>query len=111
MTHLRSLREFIDALERIGDVRTIDAEVDWNLEVGAVVRRAYDLKAPAPLFTNLTGYRDTGFRLLGAPGALSSSANPLARIALALGLAADASGRQIMEAVVAARAKPGIPPV
>src|SRR5438874_2222066 len=51
--HLRSLREFIDALESIGDLQRIDREVDWHLEVGAIIRRSYDLKAPAPLFTNL----------------------------------------------------------
>ncbi|MEY9877285.1 UbiD family decarboxylase [Streptacidiphilus sp. MAP12-33] len=111
MTHIRSLREFIDALDAIGDVQRIDKEVDWSLEVGAVIRRCYDLVAPAPLFTNLAGYAGTGFRLLGAPGALSSSANPLARIALAVGLDADASGQEIVESLAAARSKPGIPPV
>ncbi|MFC1408058.1 UbiD family decarboxylase [Streptacidiphilus sp. N1-12] len=111
MKHLKSLREFIDELEKIGDVQTIDKEVDWNLEVGAIIRRCYDLRAPAPLFTNLTGYQGTGFRLFGAPGALSSSEYPLARIALALGLPAAATGQQIVEQLVAARSKPGIPPV
>lgn len=48
--------------------------------------------------------------MLGAPAALSGPAHPLARIALSLGLPA-ASGGQIIEAVVAARDKPGIPPV
>lgn len=111
MLHLKSLREYIDALDEIGDLQRIDREVDWNLEVGAVIRRCYDLCAPAPLFTNLTGYQGTGFRLLGAPGGLSSSANPLARIALALGQPADATGQQIVEALATARGKPGIPPV
>jgi len=111
MTHLRSLREFLDELDRIGDLQTIETEVDWNLEAGAIIRRSYDLTAPAPLFTNLTGYQDTGFRLLGAPGALSSGEHRFARIALALGLSADASGQEIVEALAAARRKPGIPPV
>lgn len=111
MTHLKSLREFIDELDKLGDLQRIDREVDWNLEVGAVIRRGYDLKAPAPLFTNLTGYQGTGFQLFGAPGALSSSPYPLARIALALGLPADASGQQIVEVLVAARSAEGIPPV
>jgi UbiD family decarboxylase len=111
LAHLKSLREFIDALEDIGDLLRIDKEVDWNLEAGAVIRRGYDLRAPAPLFTNLTGYGDTGFRLFGAPGALSASGHPLARIALALGLDAAASGQQIVEALADARGKAGIPPV
>lgn len=111
MKHLRSLRAFIDELERLGDVQRIDAEVDWNLEAGAIIRRCYDLQAPAPLFTSLTGYTGTGFRLFGAPGALSSSRHRFARIALALGLDADATGQQIVEHLAAARARPGVPPV
>ena len=111
MKHLRSLREFIDELDSIGEVQHIDTRVDWDLEIGAVIRRSYDLRAPAPLFTKITDYEDTGFRILGAPGALSAAAHPLARLALALGLDADATGAQIMETVVAARGKPGIPPV
>ncbi|MCO6006226.1 UbiD family decarboxylase [Actinoallomurus purpureus] len=110
MKHLRSLREFVEELESIGELRKIDEEVDWSLEIGAVIRRSYDLRAPAPLFTNITGYQGTGFRVLGAPGGLSGPGHPLARIALALGLPADAPGRDIMETIVAARDKPGVPP-
>jgi UbiD family decarboxylase len=111
MKHLRSLREFIAELTTLGELQQIDAEVDWNLEIGAVIRRSYDLRAPAPLFTTIAGYQGTGFRVLGAPGALSGPEHPLARIALSLGLPAESSGQQIMEAVVAARDRPGIAPV
>ncbi|MFJ4653333.1 UbiD family decarboxylase [Nocardia sp. NPDC088792] len=111
MAHLKSLREFITALEAIGEIQTIDHEVDWQLEIGAVIRHSYDLRAPAPLFTNITDYQDSGFRVLGAPGALSAPEHQLARITLALGLPADATGQALMEALVAARDKPGIPPV
>jgi UbiD family decarboxylase len=111
MKHLRSLREFISELAAIGEIQQIDAEVDWNLEIGAIIRRSYDLRAPAPLFTNITGYQGTGFRVLGAPGSLSGPTHPLARIALALGLPAQAGGQEIMAAIVEARDKPGIPPV
>jgi UbiD family decarboxylase len=111
VTHLRSLRDYIAALESIGEIQRIDAEVDWNLEIGAVIRRSYDLRAPAPLFTNITGYAGSGFRVLGAPAALSRPAHPLARTALSLVLPATTAGREIIEAVVGARGKPGIPPV
>ena len=111
MTHLLSQREFIAELDRIGDLQRIGSEVDWNLEIGAVIRRGYDLRAPAPLFTSITGYQDTGFAVLGAPGALASGDHPLARTALSVGLPATATGQEIIEALVSARAKPGIPPV
>lgn len=84
MKQLRSLREFIIELAAIGEIQEIDAEVDWNLEIGAVIRHSYDLRAPAPLFNSITGYQGTGFRVLGAPGSLGGPAHPLARVALAL---------------------------
>jgi UbiD family decarboxylase len=111
MGRIASLRAFIDELDAIGEIQAIDAEVDWNLEIGAIIRRSYDLRAPAPLFNAITGYLGTGFRVLGAPGALSGPDHPLARIALALGLPPRTPGTEIMEAIVAARERPGIPPV
>ncbi|MEY9911278.1 UbiD family decarboxylase [Catenulispora sp. MAP12-49] len=111
VNHLRSLREYIAELDKIGEIQRIDAEVDWNLEVGAIIRRSYDLQAPAPLFTNLTGYSGSGFRLLGAPVALSNPRHRLARLALSVGLPPEATGQQIVDRLADARAKPGIPPV
>jgi 4-hydroxy-3-polyprenylbenzoate decarboxylase len=110
MKHLKDLREFISELEAVGEIQRIDADVDWNLEIGAIIRRSYDLRAPAPLFTNISGYEHSGFRVVGAPAALGAPAHPLVRIAVALGLAPDATGTEIIETVVAARDRPGIPP-
>ena len=60
------LRDYLDILEEYREVQRIDAEVDWNLEMGAITRRVYDLGAPAVLFENVKGY-PKGFRALGAP--------------------------------------------
>jgi 4-hydroxy-3-polyprenylbenzoate decarboxylase len=110
MRHIASLREFVAELEAIGEIQPIGQEVDWNLEMGAIIRRSYDLRAPAPLFNAITGI-EPGFRVLGAPGGLSGQAAlRYARVALALGLSADAGGLEIIEALAAARARPGIPP-
>jgi 4-hydroxy-3-polyprenylbenzoate decarboxylase len=110
MKHLRSLRAFIGELEAIGELQPIAREVDSTLEIGAVIRRAMELRAPAPLFETIAGYQP-GYRVLGAPGALSAQGGrELARIALALGLPADASGRLIIESLAAARTRPGIKP-
>lgn len=111
MKHIKSLREFIDALHAVGEIQEIGTEVDWNLEIGAIIRRSYDLRAPAPLFTDITGYRSTGFRVLGAPGSLSGPGHRLARLALGVGLPVDATGQQIVRALAEARSRPGIPPV
>ena len=63
MKHLKSLREYIDQLKAIGEIQEIDAEVDWDLEMGAIIRRSYELRAPAPLFNRIKGI-DDGFRVL-----------------------------------------------
>ena len=110
MRHLKSLRDFIAALEAVDHLQPIDVPVDWNLEIGAVTRRSYELRAPAPLFNDINGIGE-GFRVLGAPGGLGAKpATRFARIALALGLPATASGRSIVEALADSAGKPGVPP-
>jgi 4-hydroxy-3-polyprenylbenzoate decarboxylase len=110
MYRLNSLREYIDRLQAIGEVQEIDVEVDWNLEMGAIIRRCYELRAPAPLFNRITGI-EPGFRVLGAPAGLSRQKGlELVRIALSLGLPMTASAQEIIEALVAAHGKPFMPP-
>ncbi|MFE7300648.1 UbiD family decarboxylase [Streptomyces sp. NPDC057579] len=111
MPRIKDLRAYLAALEELGDVRTVDRQVDPHLEVGAIIRRSYETCAPAPLFTNIKGTAP-GYRLLGAPGALSSApGKPLARIALSLGLSADAGAREIVDALAEARTREPLPPV
>ena len=45
----RDLREFLNKLEEERELVHIKQEVDWNLEAGAVIRRARSLKVQ-PLF-------------------------------------------------------------
>lgn len=73
------LREFIDRLYETGDLVRIKDEIDWNVEAGAIMRRANEIGAPAQLFEKLNGYPQ-GYRLLG--GALST----FSRLAVAMGL-------------------------
>jgi 4-hydroxy-3-polyprenylbenzoate decarboxylase len=53
----RSLRECVEDLQRMGDLRVIEAEVDPRLELGMIQRRAYRSQGPALLFSNLKGCR------------------------------------------------------
>ena len=46
----KDLREFIDRLEIEGEAQRIDEEVEWNLEAGAMVRRANEKGLPAQYF-------------------------------------------------------------
>ncbi|MHC5820786.1 MAG: UbiD family decarboxylase [Nostoc sp.] len=110
ITHLKSLREYIDALKAIGEIQEIDKEVDWNLEIGAIIRRSYDLKSPAPLFNTIKEI-EKGFRVLGAPAGVSRQPGLyLCRVALSLGLNPDATGHEIIEALAQAHHKTPIPP-
>lgn len=96
-------RSFLDALLASGDAVSIDAEVDWDLELGAIARRACERDAPAPHFRTVKDY----------PGQ-SVLADPLAtwrRIAIALGLDPDAHVRDIYRAYEEREARPLAPTV
>jgi 4-hydroxy-3-polyprenylbenzoate decarboxylase len=108
--HIKSLREFLDRLDGIGDLQRIDEEVDWNLEMGAITRRSMDLRAPAPLFQRIKGVAP-GFRAMGAPGGLRADRRTkYARVALALGLPADASPLELVRGLADARRRLLVPP-
>jgi 4-hydroxy-3-polyprenylbenzoate decarboxylase len=51
----RNLASCVADLERTGQLRRIAAEVDADLEVGAIQRRVYRTGGPALLFTNVKG--------------------------------------------------------
>ena len=71
-------REFIKALEKHGELVTIQQEVDWDLEMGAIVRRVCEKKLAAPYFKKIADY--PGFEALGAPLATYR------RLAIAMGM-------------------------
>ena len=53
------MRGWIDALRDAGELHEIDAEVDWNGELGAIARRVFGQgNGPALLFKNIKGYTD-----------------------------------------------------
>src|SRR5262245_42292961 len=110
MEHLKSLREYIDTLKAIGELQEIDREVDWNLEMGAIIRRSYELRAPAPLFNRIKGI-EKGFRVLGAPAGISGQKElAYARIALSLGMPANSTLREMVEALADAHDKTPVLP-
>src|SRR5947208_8949877 len=99
MNRLKSLRDYIAALKSLGEIQEIDVEVDWNLEMGAIIRRTYELRAPAPLFNRIKGI-EPGFRVLGAPAGLSRQpGRSLARVALSLGSPPTATATELVEAL------------
>ncbi len=67
MKHFASLRDYIEALRALGEIQEIDTEVDWNLEMGAIIQRSYELGVPAPLFNRIRGI-ESGIPGPGRPG-------------------------------------------
>ncbi len=49
LKHLKSLREYIEALQTVGEIQEINQEVDLDLELAAIIRNSYEQKAPTPL--------------------------------------------------------------
>jgi UbiD family decarboxylase len=110
MGRFSDLRGYLDVLESLGDVEHVQRPVSAVLEAAAIARRSTEQGRPAPLFDNVEGV-SPGFRLLGAPGALSSdSRHRLARVALSLGLAHDVSARELVEHLVGVHQKSPIAP-
>ncbi|PYJ68078.1 MAG: UbiD family decarboxylase [Verrucomicrobia bacterium] len=99
------LREYIARLEQEGEVQKINAEVQPVFEVGAIIRRSYDLRVPAPFFLNLRGY--PGYRIFGAPIGLSrQKSRTFARFAISMGMKPESSPMEIIEEYIRRVAKP-----
>ena len=97
MQPIKSFREYVEKLKECGEIVTVEQEVDWNMEMSAITRHAYDLPSPAPLFKNIKECTP-GFEVLGAPVGLSpDKEHPFKRVALSLGLPADTSGPALVE--------------
>ncbi len=52
----RDLREFIDKLRELGELKEINTEVDVHLEIAEINNRVVHNEGPALLFTNVKGY-------------------------------------------------------
>ncbi|KAF2008648.1 UbiD-domain-containing protein [Aaosphaeria arxii CBS 175.79] len=105
-------RQFVDELRKDGDLADINQEVDPHLEVAAITRRVYERRAKAPLFNNVKGAHDGLFRIIGASGGLRRDPKQTyGRLARHLGLAPDASVRDIIDLMLSAKGAKPLPPV
>ncbi|MCL5960934.1 MAG: UbiD family decarboxylase [Chloroflexi bacterium] len=87
----RDQREWIDKLEKEGKLARVKTEVDWNLEIGGILRETLDTKGPALLFENIKDHKNTLCTKL-----FTNSLGTYDRIALALGLPANTSYRDLI---------------
>ena len=56
-TMWNDLREFLDCLERQGELVTVERQVDTKYEISAGLQRTSELQGPALLFRNVKGYK------------------------------------------------------
>jgi len=99
------LRQWMQVLDKEGELRRIAAEVDWDREIGAIARRVLEKKGPALLFENIKGYQHGRCTKL-MTGGLGDSR----RLALALGFPKDAPNRELVQHVMQ-KNRELIPPV
>jgi 4-hydroxy-3-polyprenylbenzoate decarboxylase len=88
-------RSWIKALEAAGEVKAIDGEVDWNIELGTIARLLQGpATGPAVMFNNIKDYNGSSSRCRRVfTGALAS----YRRIAMMMGLPADAHPRELVK--------------
>ncbi|RFU30795.1 hypothetical protein B7463_g5536, partial [Scytalidium lignicola] len=105
-------RSFVDALKADNDLVEIDTPIDANLEAAAITRLVCETDDKAPLFNNIKGSYKGLFRILGAPASLRSSPKErYGRLARHLALPPTATMREIVDKILSAADRPGVPPV
>ncbi len=95
----KDIREFIAKLEKEGEAQRIEGEVDWNLEVGAMIRRSNEEGLPAPFFQKISGYPD-GHRIFGTP------MGNCKRIAIAMDLEPNTPTKELIEQYLRRKQQP-----
>ena len=55
MKETQDLRSFIDRLESMGEIKTIEG-ADWNLEIGGLTELLSEKRGPALLFDRIKDY-------------------------------------------------------
>jgi UbiD family decarboxylase len=89
------LRGWIAALKAHDELQEIDAEVDWNIELGTIMRLAQGPgTGRAMLFNNIKDYNKPGSRCRRVFG---SALNNYRRIAVMLGLPPDSHPRELVK--------------
>ena len=79
---MNSMRDFISEGEKLGLVKRIKAEVDWNLELSHIAKLNEEAAGPALLFESVKGYNTP---------VITSVCTTTQRLALIMGQPADSS--------------------
>ena len=88
------MRGWMKVLDAAGELKTVDGEVDWNVELGTIVRLAQgEADGPALLFNNIRDYGANSRCRQVFTGGLAS----YRRLALLLGLPPDTHARELVK--------------
>lgn len=94
-TAFSDLRGWIEALRAAGELKEIDAEVDWHVELGNIVRLAQGPgTGPALLFNNIKDYNGVGSRCRRI---FTGGVGSYRRIAMMLGCDPDIHPRDLVK--------------
>lgn len=105
-----SYREYLERLVALGEAVAIEDEVDWYLEMGAILRHASETLAPMPIFNEVKG--SEGFRAAEYGPTRSRTPGMMwRRLGILLGMPEDATPSQMQDAYLEARASAPHPPV
>ncbi len=89
------LRGWITALEAADELRQVNGEVDWNIELGTIARLAQGAgTGPALMFNNIKDYNKPTSRCRRV---FSNGLNNYRRLALMLGLPPDTHPRELVK--------------
>lgn len=89
----KDLRDWIARLEKEGELKRIQTQVNWNREIGALTRKVLDMGGPALLFENIKDYQDKDTRCTKLfTGGLGTKD----RMALMLGMSKDSSLKDLI---------------
>ena len=55
----RDLRAWIAKLEAEGELKRVEAKVDWDQEIAQIIRKMYIQQGPALLFENIKDHENT----------------------------------------------------
>ena len=89
---VKDLREWISLLEEEGELARVKTEVNWDLEIGGVLRETTGRQGPALLFENIKEHKDTACTKL-----FSGSLATFPRVALMMGLPKDTPYKDLIQ--------------
>lgn len=108
---MASFREFLEDLQREGELKVMDEEVDWNLEASAICAMSQRVGGPAIQFNKVKGY--PGARLVGSlfagPGFMywpQQKRLMHGRIALGMGLSKQIHYEELQETIIERKKAP-----